>query len=181
MAGSLRPSRQIVSSCDDGMLLEKIRDSAKATAFKRLWAGDWQAAGYGSQSEADLALCATLAFGLDETLPAWTASFASPHFSVLKNGIDMPATAEPTDSGPSRRPAPDVRKLMATEAPFRDTRLLHWPSPRKDHGTPSWSGNFFRAGLSPGMFFPPPSRTASSSWPAPAQGAPIPCLEPSFA
>lgn len=47
---------------DDDSLLEKIRASAKAVAFERLWTGDWQAAGYGSQSEADLALCATLAF-----------------------------------------------------------------------------------------------------------------------
>jgi len=47
---------------DDEALLEKIRTAALAGRFNTLWCGDWSAAGYSSQSEADLALCSMLAF-----------------------------------------------------------------------------------------------------------------------
>jgi hypothetical protein len=44
----------------DRALLDKATRAKNGEAFQRLWAGDWS--GYGSQSEADLALCAHLAF-----------------------------------------------------------------------------------------------------------------------
>ena len=45
----------------DDALLEKARSSGKGEAFAALWEGRWQG-DYGSQSEADLALCCKLAF-----------------------------------------------------------------------------------------------------------------------
>lgn len=45
---------------DDGTLLEKMRSSANGEKFDLLWRGD--TGGYGSHSEADLALCSMLAF-----------------------------------------------------------------------------------------------------------------------
>lgn len=50
-------------SLDDEELLERARAARNGPKFERLWAGD--ASGYGSASEADLALCSLLAF--------WTA------------------------------------------------------------------------------------------------------------
>jgi len=44
----------------DEALLQKARAAVNGSAFSALWRGDWQ--GYGPQSEADLALCAHLAF-----------------------------------------------------------------------------------------------------------------------
>ena len=44
----------------DAALIEKAKASASGAKFSRLWSGDWS--GYSSQSEADLALCAHLAF-----------------------------------------------------------------------------------------------------------------------
>ena len=44
----------------DRVLLDKARRAKNGEAVQRLWSGDW--ADYGSQSEADLALCAHLAF-----------------------------------------------------------------------------------------------------------------------
>jgi primase/DNA polymerase family protein/AAA domain-containing protein len=46
---------------DDAVLLEKAARAKNGVAFARLWAGDW-ATTYGSQSEADFALCGYLAF-----------------------------------------------------------------------------------------------------------------------
>lgn len=45
---------------DDDALLEKASNSRNGAAFQRLWSGD--ISGYKSQSEADMALCSTLAF-----------------------------------------------------------------------------------------------------------------------
>ena len=48
---------------DDADLLDRMLKSAKGTAIAHLWAGDWTWRGkYGSQSEADQALCNYLAF-----------------------------------------------------------------------------------------------------------------------
>jgi len=46
----------------DDVLLEKARTSANGEKFRQLWEGQWQTAGYYSQSEADMALCSMLAF-----------------------------------------------------------------------------------------------------------------------
>ncbi len=54
-----RPPAQPVD-LDDATLLEKARTARNGAAFSALWDGDWSA--YGSQSEADLALCGMLAF-----------------------------------------------------------------------------------------------------------------------
>ncbi len=55
-------SRGNANPDDDQALLDRIRASAQGQRFDILWRGDWRAAGYPSQSEADLALCAILAF-----------------------------------------------------------------------------------------------------------------------
>jgi len=47
---------------DDAALIEKARNAKNGATFSTLWSGNWQAAGFGSQSEADLALCNLLAF-----------------------------------------------------------------------------------------------------------------------
>lgn len=46
----------------DTDLLDKAKNAANGEQFTALWNGDYKAAGYGSQSEADLALCNQLAF-----------------------------------------------------------------------------------------------------------------------
>lgn len=46
----------------DEELLEKARRAKNGALFEQLWRGDWQGAGYPSQSEADQALCNILAF-----------------------------------------------------------------------------------------------------------------------
>ena len=45
----------------DSEIIERARRAKNGAKFERLWAGDWQS-DYGSQSEADLALCCILAF-----------------------------------------------------------------------------------------------------------------------
>jgi hypothetical protein len=46
----------------DDELLEKALKAANGNAFRSLWEGDWEGAGYPSQSEADLALASSLMF-----------------------------------------------------------------------------------------------------------------------
>lgn len=58
-AGPPRPA-SVPLDLDDGRLLEKARAARNGDKFDRLWHGDQ--AGYGSPSEADLALCGMLAF-----------------------------------------------------------------------------------------------------------------------
>ena len=55
-----RPARQTVRLADD-VVLEKARAAASGEEFTNLWEGRWKDK-YGSQSEADLALCCALAF-----------------------------------------------------------------------------------------------------------------------
>ena len=55
-----RPARQPVRLTDE-VVLEKARASANGEEFTNLWEGRWNDK-YGSQSEADLALCCALAF-----------------------------------------------------------------------------------------------------------------------
>src|SRR5262249_31758772 len=50
---------------DDDALIHKAATAKNGDKFKLLWAGDYKAAGYASQSEADLALCGLLAFWCD--------------------------------------------------------------------------------------------------------------------
>jgi len=52
-------------SLDDAALLDKARAAKNGARFDQLWRGDWQGAGYPSQSEADQALCNMLAFWTD--------------------------------------------------------------------------------------------------------------------
>ena len=54
-----RPRYPIPSS--DAALLARARAAKNGELFTQLWSGDWQGR-YGSQSEADLALCSLLAF-----------------------------------------------------------------------------------------------------------------------
>ena len=49
-------------SLTDRELIEKAHQAATGEKFRRLWRGEWQAEGYPSPSEADLALCSLLAF-----------------------------------------------------------------------------------------------------------------------
>lgn len=50
------------SKFPDDVVIQKILHSQQGAKFKTLWAGDWQALNYPSQSEADFALCSMLAF-----------------------------------------------------------------------------------------------------------------------
>jgi len=47
---------------DDVEIIDKAHRAINGCKFSQLWAGNWQGAGYASQSEADLALCEMLAF-----------------------------------------------------------------------------------------------------------------------
>jgi hypothetical protein len=53
------------NSLTDAELIAKAKAAKNGAKFTHLWAGDWKAAGYTSQSEADLALCGILAFWTD--------------------------------------------------------------------------------------------------------------------
>jgi primase-polymerase (primpol)-like protein len=46
----------------DADVITRALHSRAGDRFRRLWRGEWEIAGYPSQSEADLALCSTLAF-----------------------------------------------------------------------------------------------------------------------
>ena len=57
-----RPGPSPTLDLDDQELIERAHQAANGEKFGKLWQGDWQGAGYPSQSEADLALCELLAF-----------------------------------------------------------------------------------------------------------------------
>ena len=56
------PRSTVSLSQDDAALIEEAMLAANGKKFDQSWRGDWQAGGYPSQSEADLALCERLAF-----------------------------------------------------------------------------------------------------------------------
>lgn len=68
-------------SLSDEQVLEKARSAQNAESFLSLWDGQWQGA-YGSQSEADLALCCSLAFWTGKDPAQWTGYFGSRSCSV---------------------------------------------------------------------------------------------------
>lgn len=55
-----RPSQPL--TMDDTTILDKLFREAKGAKWEALWNGQWEAQGYGSQSQGDLALCNKLAF-----------------------------------------------------------------------------------------------------------------------
>jgi primase-polymerase (primpol)-like protein len=57
-----QPLRLVTRS--HAQILTKARTAKNGTLFQSLWAGEWRDR-YGSQSEADLALCSLLAFWCD--------------------------------------------------------------------------------------------------------------------
>ena len=62
-ASSARPPRPPEpTDLDDDAIIARAANATNGVKFVTLWSGDWQAAGYASQSEADAALCAMLAF-----------------------------------------------------------------------------------------------------------------------
>lgn len=50
------------SPIGDDDIIDRASRAKNGATFRQLWAGDWQGAGYPSQSEADMALCCHLAF-----------------------------------------------------------------------------------------------------------------------
>jgi putative DNA primase/helicase len=56
------PHRRPRLALDDGEVLTRAMRARNGGAFTSLWRGEWQAAGYASHSEADLALLSHLAF-----------------------------------------------------------------------------------------------------------------------
>jgi primase-polymerase (primpol)-like protein len=64
-----QPSRQrpaqLFATQTDHELIEKALQAKNGDRFARLWNGDWQAAGFSSQSEADLGLLSHLAYWCD--------------------------------------------------------------------------------------------------------------------
>jgi len=59
---SPRPGPTTPPDLDDAELIRKALEAQDGGKFAKLWAGDWQGAGYPSQSQADLALAMKLAF-----------------------------------------------------------------------------------------------------------------------
>lgn len=59
----IKAPRDSIPQGDDAGILDKARAATNGAKFNRLWAGDWSE--YGSQSEADSALCMMLAFWTD--------------------------------------------------------------------------------------------------------------------
>ncbi len=55
------PRACVAVSDSDAVIIKRASQAKNGTLFRALWAGDWRSR-YGSQSEADLALCALLAF-----------------------------------------------------------------------------------------------------------------------
>lgn len=56
--------RHRATTASDTALLDRARRARNGALFAALWAGEWRGR-YGSQSEADLALCSLLAFWCD--------------------------------------------------------------------------------------------------------------------
>lgn len=59
-----RPTTRRISRADHE-IIEKALQARNGDRFAKLWTGDWQAAGFSSQSEADLALCSHLTYWCD--------------------------------------------------------------------------------------------------------------------
>ena len=57
-----KPAQSQPVAASDEDLIQKAKAAANGRKFSQLWSGDWQAAGFPSQSEADQALCNHLAF-----------------------------------------------------------------------------------------------------------------------
>jgi putative DNA primase/helicase len=56
------PGRPEPPDLDDEAIIDVILRSRAGARFARLWDGEWEALGYASHSEADLALCSLIAF-----------------------------------------------------------------------------------------------------------------------
>ena len=106
---------------EDASVFERATRAANGEKFRRLWAGDWEAAGYPSQSEADLALVGLLAYWtggnavqmdrLFRQSGLMRAKWDEPHFSdgrtygqaTLQRSATVPTPRqESLDSAPSR-------------------------------------------------------------------------------
>lgn len=61
-AQNSRPHKNGEVRLSDAELIQRAFSAKNGAQFEQFWRGDWQGAGYGSQSEADLALCNRLAF-----------------------------------------------------------------------------------------------------------------------
>ncbi len=103
----------------DAVLFERIRTSQQAARFEVLWRGDWQGAGYASQSEADLALCAMLAF--------WTGRDVARMDSLFRqSGLHRPKWERNAGAGQTygaRTIAAACAKCQDTLEPRRTTPL----------------------------------------------------------
>jgi primase-polymerase (primpol)-like protein len=69
-----RPAQGFATRTDHE-LIEKALQARNGERFARLWNGDWQAAGYSSQSEADLGLLSHLAYWCDGDVAQMTRLF----------------------------------------------------------------------------------------------------------
>ena len=61
---SVKSGRRLPLSVSDADVVARASRARNGAQFAALWAGDWRSR-YGSQSEADLALCSHLAFWCD--------------------------------------------------------------------------------------------------------------------
>lgn len=64
-SANLQKVGRVVHRREDHDVIERALQARNGSDFARLWSGDWQGAGYGSQSEADLALLSHLAYWTD--------------------------------------------------------------------------------------------------------------------
>jgi putative DNA primase/helicase len=93
------------ATMDDDLLIAKALAAANGEKFRLLWEGNWAAAGYGSQSEADSALCCMLGF--------WTGRNAAQVDRVFRrSGLMRPKWDEAHHAGGGTYGAVTVARAM---------------------------------------------------------------------
>jgi putative DNA primase/helicase len=111
---------------DDATLLGRARLATNGERFRQLYdEGDWQGAGYPSQSEADLALCCLL---------TWWTNRDSARVDRLFRGSKLMRTKWDTRRGDSTYGADTIKKAMALVAGGYTEKV---PSNTTDWATPS--------------------------------------------
>ena len=131
--------------CADTVILDKARAAKNGAKFTALWAGD--TTGYGSQSEADLAVCVRLAF--------WTQDAAQIDRLFRQSGLLRPKWDEQRGAHTygERTIAEALARQSAHYTPAGGASLLTQATPQAQAGQngqapqPAWSQPAWMAGL----------------------------------